>query len=113
MRFIRQIKREERQIGDHLGKEYSHYCKKTPRIFPGISQYKNFKTKEVLNLQEAFSTNEQGNLYGWVLLAIIIKFFQETIVYGYESIDFTRTMLTLAVAVVVFIAGYGLGYKFK
>ena len=110
-RFIRQIVKEEAyllKIGDD---SYTRYCKRVPRIFPSARHLPQARLRRVINLKEAFSTNEKWGLWSWPILAVALESFQEWLVFE-ETIP-SQTVKIFFMAAVVFVIGFWILYQKK
>jgi protein-S-isoprenylcysteine O-methyltransferase Ste14 len=111
MRFKTQVVKEEKFLGEMFQDEYRKYCAKVPRIFPNLKMAATTKTREIIDLNEAFSTKETGGLFGWPILAVILESFQEMVIFGHT--DIARTLVIFMAAVVTFTVAFIVSYNMK
>jgi len=109
MRFTKQVVKEETLLTELFGKEYKVYCRRIPRVFPTWKIISKMRLKNILNVEEAFSTKEKRGLIGWPLLAILLESFQEMIVF--KGTDIGQTVILVVSAMVVFALGIIFLYK--
>ncbi len=111
MRFKKQVVKEEALLTEVFGKEYKSYCHKVPRVFPSCKQILKFKLKDVINIEEAFSTKEKRGLIGWPVLAVLMESFQE--IFIFKGTDIGQTLLIFVSAMVVFAIGLVVMYQWS
>jgi protein-S-isoprenylcysteine O-methyltransferase Ste14 len=99
LRFIRQIRKEEKFLRQKFGPQYDEYCQNVDRFFPSFKHLTKYHLREILDLDEAFSTKEKRGLVGWPLLAVLLESFKDMIVFGYTDIVHTVFMVIIAFAV--------------
>ena len=81
-----------------LNKEYENYCKNVPRVFPKIRDCLNANLRDVMNLDEAFSTKEKRGLIFWPLLAVGLETIQEVFIYTQINLIDTLILFVCAIA---------------
>ena len=64
-RFKHQVVKEEQYLGKQFGEAYQKYCAEVPRAIPSSEGMMRMRMKSVINLKEAFSTNEKRGLWAW------------------------------------------------
>ncbi|MBU1997750.1 MAG: isoprenylcysteine carboxylmethyltransferase family protein [Candidatus Omnitrophica bacterium] len=101
IRFNKQVVKEEELLGELFGQKYKNYCKGTPRVFPSIKKCLEVKTKEIIDVKELFSTKEIRGLLTWPLLAVVLEYFQEKVVF--KSADLNQIVGTFLGAIVVYL----------
>ena len=104
MRFNKQVVKEEHYLEKLDTEKYTAYCQKVARIFPSLKKLKKIKLKEIINLEEAFSTKERRGLWGWPILAFVLETFQELVVY--EDTIPSQTFMIFLMAAIVFVIGF-------
>ena len=100
LRFNVQMVKEEKQLGKFFGKSYEDYFRRVPRIFPRWEQLKKMKFKEVLPLDEIWSTKERTGLFLWPLLVVSLEVFREKIVF--HTVPWDKTIFIFGLSVVTF-----------
>ena len=110
-RFTKQIVKEEAYLLKIGGEKYARYCKRVQRIFPSLRHLPQARLRRVVNLQEAFSTNEKRGLWIWPILAVVLESFQEWLVFE-ETIP-SQTVKIFLMATVVFVIGFWIFYQKK
>ena len=73
--------KEEKYLSDLTGEKYIQYCKKVHRFFPSIKHLSQSSLRKIVNLKEAFSTNEKRGLWSWPILAVVLESFQEWLIF--------------------------------
>ena len=110
LRFNKQIVKEEAYLGELFGEKYVQYCKKTPRVFPSIKECFSVKIKEIVNAKDLFSTKEKRGLLIWPLLAVVLEYFQEKVVF--KSADLNQIvgvfLWTIVIYLIVVVSYYHL-----
>ena len=101
IRFEKQIKKEEKHLSKTAGEKYDRYCKRIHRFFPSIRLLPQASLRKVVNLKEAFSTNEKWGLWVWPLLAIVLESFQEQLVF--EQTILSQTITIFVTGAIVFV----------
>jgi len=109
MRFKKQVVKEEALLTEVFGKEYTSYCRKVSRVFPSYKKIFKLKMKDVIDMEEAFSTKEKRGLMGWPILAVLLESFQE--IFVFKSTDIGQTFLIFVSAMLLFAAGCMILYK--
>lgn len=110
-RFNRQIVKEESYLGELAGRRYKAYCKKVPRLFPSIAMMGKAHLKDLIDLNEAFSTKEARGLWGWPLLAVLLESFQEQLVFHQTIL--AHTIMIFLMAAIVLVVGFAYLYQKK
>ncbi len=108
-RFNRQMIIEERHLSKLFGQGYQTYCQKVPRIFPDVRKWTKVKMYKMFNLQEAFSTKEKFLLVACPTIAILLKTFQQWVVFGYVNLPLT--LVVFAGAILAFGLGFTIEYQ--
>lgn len=96
LRFNRQMVKEEKHLMNLFGKDYEGYAEKTPRIFPRIKDALYADVKQVFPLQYMWSTKEKFGLVGWPLLAVVLDYSFESMVFGEGDLIKTISLFSLA-----------------
>jgi len=109
LRFNEQVVIEEVYLNEIFGDEFRNYCKRVPRYFPSWEGLHKIKTKEIYNLEDAFSTKEKRGLLGWPMLAIVLENFQEMMVYGITNT--IQTLIVFMITIIIFIIGFTITYN--
>ena len=110
LRFNKQVLKEEELLTELFGDKYVDYCKATPRIFPSIKKCFKIKTKDIVDAKEIFSTKEVRGLLAWPLLAVVLEYFQEKVVF--QSADLNQIagsfLWTIVIYLIVVVVYYNL-----
>ncbi|HBG62070.1 MAG: hypothetical protein A2Y03_03415 [Omnitrophica WOR_2 bacterium GWF2_38_59] len=101
LRFNKQVVQEEELLSKMFGEKYTDYCKVTPRVFPSIKKCFEVRTKDIINTEELFSTKEVRGLLTWPLLAIVLEYFQEKVVF--KGADLNQIVGVLLVSIVSYL----------
>ena len=107
IRFNKQIVKEEKHLAELFGKKYKEYCQNVPRIFPSIKKCLKVKAKDIMNFKEMWSTKEKRGLLGWPLLAVVLEYFQESVVFRSADLGqiitlFIWTIILYAIVVILY-----------
>lgn len=87
IRFLPQIKREEKLLHANFTKDYELYCQKSPRLFPNLSLLWKEDIKEYLPLKYKWIKKELLSLITVIAIAFIFELHEDISHYGrYEYI---------------------------
>jgi len=89
VRFQKQIVKEEAYLAKNFGDEFTHYCKRVPRLFPNIKKFKPERIKKDFLWQDAWSTKERAALFAWPLVGFIMELAQQKVVFGCSYFSMT------------------------
>lgn len=111
VRFKRQVYFEEEMLSRAFGSKYTSYCHLTPRIFPSLQTILNVHTRDIFNIQEAFSTKEKYGLIAWPALALLLKYIQVSLIQQQTNIQ--EMLIVFFIAMVVFAVVFVILYLVK
>jgi len=109
IRFDRQIIKEEKYLTKLAGEQYLRYCKRVGKFFPSLRHLPKAQLRKVINLKEAFSTNEKRGLLAWPVLAVALESFQEQLVF--EQTVLSQTLTVFLAAAVTFTLVFWIFYQ--
>lgn len=101
MRFIRQIKIEERYLSQIFGREFEAYCQAVPRLWPTWKVIKQMRCRDVLCLPEAWSTKEKWGIITWPAVALFAEILQRQMVF--QAVDVVRLVVIFAASIGAFV----------
>lgn len=87
LRFIIEIKKEQKFLLASFGANYTEYCQRVPAFIPNLKSVLSVTFNEVFPWRHLWTTKEKYGLYFWPLLNIVIWFLQQEIFWhGYTMI---------------------------
>jgi protein-S-isoprenylcysteine O-methyltransferase Ste14 len=110
-RFKRQIYLEEEMLSRAFGSKYTSYRHLTPRLFPTVHSMMNVRTKDVFNVEEAFSTKEKFGLMAWPAMALTLKYIQELLLF--KHVDLQNIIIICLAALLTFAVVFIVMYLVK
>jgi len=108
LRFRIQVKREEEHLFKNFPEDFKAYCNKVPCVFPSLKKWPTIKAKDVLSLDEAFSTKETRGLFLWPLLAFGLEYLQQMFVF--QQFSLIPIVYIFVIAILAFDLGFLLSY---
>ena len=110
MRFIIQIKREEKHLAQLFPRDFPIYCQHAPRLLPSLATVLKTSPRQIFKMDEALCTKEKWGLLGWPLLAVVLEAWQETLVFG--AADILAIMMIFLAAIVALSFGFWVAYRY-
>jgi hypothetical protein len=87
LRFIIEIKKEQKFLLASFGANYADYCKRVPAFIPNLKSIMSVTPKEVFPWKHLWTTKEKYGVIFWPVFNIIIWFLQQQIFWhGYTMI---------------------------